>query len=393
MLRLCIVTFVSLPHTGGAEKQFFLTAEHINRQAPGNAFVVGARLPGLSKREVIGTTLVIRLWARPWIRRLRQTVALPFYLLSMIAWLIRNRSRYDCILVGAFDVSLIGVGLACIVTGQPFVVRYASMADIDKLRSSFIGRVGWRFLFRAAHVVINNKIVRDHLKRDLGIPGKAITLIPNGFEMPVVRRSREEVRRELGIAENLTVFINVSSFKEGKNQEAIIKAWPELRLREPATLLLVGDGPTMNYNRSLVDQRWKDEIRFLGQRDDVFELFQASDVFIYPSVYPEGLPNALMEAMAACLPCIVNEISQNRTLIEDGIHGVVCNIDAPGALSSAVERLLMSPDRGRSLGVNARNRILCDYSAIDAGEQHIRLLRNVCVKSPNSKSEHDKARS
>jgi glycosyltransferase involved in cell wall biosynthesis len=378
------VTFISSPHTGGAEKQFFLSAEHINRQAPGNAFVVGARLPGLLEREAIGTTEVIRLWARPWIRGLRQAVAMPLYLFSLIVWLVRNRSRYDCILVGAFDVSLIGVGVACAVTGRPFVVRYAGLADINKLRRSLIGRVGWRLLFKAAHVVINNQVVRVHLKRDLGFPDGAITLIPNGFEMPTVLRSREEVRRELGIPENLTVFINVSSFQEGKNQEAIIKAWSELRLRESAILLLIGEGPTMDYHRALVDQRWKDEIRFLGQRNDVFELLKASDIFLYPSAY-EGLPNALMEGMAAGLPCIVNETSQNCTLVENGIHGVVCRVDEPSALSSAVDRLLTSPDRGRSLAMRARNRILCDYSAATSGERHVRLLESVCCKFANAK--------
>jgi glycosyltransferase involved in cell wall biosynthesis len=180
------------------------------------------------------------------------------------------------------------------------------------------------------------------------------------------------------IPENMTVFINLSSFQKGKNQEAIIKAWPELRLHEPAILLLIGEGPTMNHHRALVDQRWKDDIRFLGQRDDVFELLLASDVFLYPSVYPEGLPNALMEGMAAGLPCIVNEIPQNCTLVENGIHGIVCRVDVPGALSSAIERLLMSPDRGRSLGMHARNRIMCDYSAVAAGERHVRLLESVC---------------
>jgi glycosyltransferase involved in cell wall biosynthesis len=325
------------------------------------------------------------LWTRPQVRGLRQAVALPLYLASMIAWLVWNRSRYDCVLVGAFDVSLIGVGVACGVTGRPFVVRYAGLADIDKLRHSLIGRVGWRLLFRAAHVVINNRLVGDHIKRDLRIPDKAMTVIPNGFEIPAVRSSRQEVRQDMGIPDNVTVFINVSTFRKGKNQEAIIKAWPALRLHEPAILLLIGEGPTMNHHRALVDQRWKDEIRFLGQRDDVFELLQASDVFLYPSAYPEGLPNALMEGMAAGLPCIVNEIPQNCTLVENCIHGIVCRVDVPGALSSAVERLLMSPDRGRSLGMHARSLILCDYSAVTAGERHVRLLENICSKFAKSK--------
>lgn len=371
------MTFNTLPQAGGAEKQFFLVAKYINRLNADNAFVVGARFPGLSKTQIVAETKVVRLPLWPWMHGLRQLIATPLYLVSLIAWLLHNRARYDCILVGAYDISAIAVGVACSLIRRPFVLRYASLADIDILRRSFIGRAGMSLLTRAEHIVINNESARDIAKRRLKFRSEAITLIANGFELPVIRSSRRETRRALGLPDGRTVFINVSSFHVGKNQEAIIAAWPLLRARWPASLILVGDGERMDRSRALVDPSFGDDVHFLGRRDDIFELLLASDIFLYPSIYPEGTPNALIEAMAAELPCIVNDTPQNRALIEDGINGIVCRFDMPEALLAQVERVLTSSNCGSDLGAQAQKRVQTDYAATLAGQRHVRLLETV----------------
>lgn len=364
-----------MPSAGGAEKQFFLVTDYLNTCVPESAFVVGARLPRQKSREVVGRTRTRRLTAIPLVRTLRQAIALPCYLLLLAAWLVRHRSRYDAILVGAYDVSLVAVGFACRIARRPFVVRYASLEDFSKLKATVAGRLGAGWLFRASKFVVNSELAGEHLRSTLGIGVDQVAFIRNGVDIPHLPKERARTREAFDIAPDQLVLLNVSSFYPGKNQEALIRAWPRLRMHGKATLLLVGAGPTLANCRQLVDPQWSDEIRFLGHRGDVTGLLGAADVFLFPSSYPEGLANALLEAMAAALPCVVNRIAQNLALIEDGVNGVLFDIGEPGALDRAVTKVLLLPDRGQSLGIEARATVARSYSPEACGLAHSRLLQ------------------
>lgn len=82
-------------------------------------------------------------------------------------------------------------------------------------------------------------------------------------------------------------------------------------------LLIVGDGRQKQNLQELAQQLGvQEQVRFLGYRTDVKELLKAADCFVFPS-YQEGLPGALMEAMAAGLPCIASKIRGNIDALTD----------------------------------------------------------------------------
>ncbi len=112
-------------------------------------------------------------------------------------------------------------------------------------------------------------------------------------------------RNELKVS-NLTVLVHVGNFVEAKNHNFLIDVFSCFLIYRPdSVLLLVGGGDSYGIKEKCKFLRIEDKVYFLGARDDVPELLQAADVFVFPSIY-EGLPGALLEAQAAGLPCVIS---------------------------------------------------------------------------------------
>lgn len=129
---------------------------------------------------------------------------------------------------------------------------------------------------------------------------------------------RARVRAELGIAEHVFVIGHVGRFMPQKNQPFLIEAFARLAtMRGDAVLVLVGSGADQDKARALAKERGlEDKVLFLGQRDDVADLYQAFDLFALPSLY-EGLGLVAVEAQAAGLPCLAS----NQTPQEVDVTG------------------------------------------------------------------------
>lgn len=128
--------------------------------------------------------------------------------------------------------------------------------------------------------------------------------------------NRDEKRAELGVAKNQIAFITVGELIDRKNQDTLLDAMKQLN-HEDAVLLIVGSGANADKLKSRIEKEGLgDSVKLLGYRTDVKELLKAADVFVFPSLQ-EGLPGALMEAMAAGLPCIASDIRGNTDALED----------------------------------------------------------------------------
>ena len=112
-------------------------------------------------------------------------------------------------------------------------------------------------------------------------------------------------------------------------------------------LVVVGRGPLRAELESLV-QAWelRDRVSFLGFRDDVPELLAAADALIMGSRY-EGMPNAVVEALASELPVVATNVGAIPELIEEGVNGYLVPPSDPQALSRAMTKLAMAPRRER----------------------------------------------
>jgi len=135
------------------------------------------------------------------------------------------------------------------------------------------------------------------------------------FESP--KMDRRQKREELGINPDSFVFITAGELIERKNQLLAIKAFAKANIPD-SYLLICGMGELEDQLKQAIDDlHMSDRIKMLGFRQDMVDLLNASDAFVFPS-FQEGLPVAQMEAMAAGLPCIVSKIRGNTDLLGTG---------------------------------------------------------------------------
>lgn len=118
---------------------------------------------------------------------------------------------------------------------------------------------------------------------------------------------RKRVRAELGVEDKLVVG-HIGRFMYQKNHDFLIDIFNEIHKQNLASvLLMVGDGPLQGQIQQKVNRLdLSDDVKFLGLRKDVPDLYQAMDVFVLPSFY-EGLPVVGVEAQASGLPCMVSD--------------------------------------------------------------------------------------
>lgn len=128
---------------------------------------------------------------------------------------------------------------------------------------------------------------------------------------------RNVVRKELGLQDSRVVG-HLGRFVTQKNHSFLLDVFAEIKKRErAAVLLLAGDGPLVD---SVMDKAKKlgiaSDVRYLGRRNDVPDLYQAMDVFILPSIY-EGVPGTGIEAQASGLPFLYATTVTEEALILD----------------------------------------------------------------------------
>ena len=146
-------------------------------------------------------------------------------------------------------------------------------------------------------------------------------------------------RNELKIPQDAFVVLSVGELNENKNHETIIKAIAQCK-EANIHYIIAGEGLEKGKLQDLVKQIGLDEkVHLLGFRDDVIALYKTADVFIHPS-FREGLPVAVMEAMASGLPIIGSNIRGNADLVEEGKNGYLCEPNQLEDFSNKIKNLL-----------------------------------------------------
>lgn len=162
---------------------------------------------------------------------------------------------------------------------------------------------------------------------------------------------RQALRRELSIPEDAVLLISVGELNENKNNQVILNAMAACKCQN-LYYVLCGVGGQEDALRALAQQLGlADRVQFLGYRSDVPALFEASDIFVLPSLR-EGLSRSVMEAMTAGLPCVLSEIRGNVDLIEPNTGGFLCPARDPQAFAEALSRLARDDDLRQRMGAH-----------------------------------------
>ncbi|HJT35369.1 MAG TPA: glycosyltransferase [Pirellulales bacterium] len=183
--------------------------------------------------------------------------------------------------------------------------------------------------------------VADFSREAAGLPGDKLVVIPNGIDVERYQRAEPLDLTSLGLAADRRAVTFVGRLDRQKGLLDFLRQSPRWLERFPLhDLLLVGAGPQEDELRSEADKlAISSHVRFAGWRGDVPRILRASDLFVLPSHW-EGMPNALLEAMAAGLPVVAADVEGVRELLGEGAQRQVVARRDPAAFCEQIIALL-----------------------------------------------------
>jgi glycosyltransferase involved in cell wall biosynthesis/protein-tyrosine-phosphatase len=217
-----------------------------------------------------------------------------------------------------------------------------------------------------------------------------VTQIRNAIDVRTVvaKRPSHDVRRELGIRRGTIVIGTAGRLDPVKGHATLLRAAAiVLRQGIDAVVLIVGDGPLRHALwRIAVDLGIERSCIFTGARLDVYDLINTMDVFALPSL-SEGIPMALLEAMALQVPVVATAVGGVPEVVQHGVSGLLVAPEDPEALAAACLTLTRDPDRARWLIARSRQvvresfaverngqELLLAYRSLGARPQRVRAL-------------------
>lgn len=217
------------------------------------------------------------------------------------------------------------------------------------------------------HYIAVSKAVKEFHVAEYGKPGKKITVVYSGLN-DLARFSeradddRSYIQSELGLADSSPVLLNVGRLQTVKGQIHLVRMMPSvLEKWANAHLLIVGEGPERkNIEDAISAEKMGDHITLLGQRADVPQLLNSSDVFVFPSLN-EALGLSVIEAMATGLPVVAADFGGLRELVRNGETGLLVTPADPEALAKGVLAVLDSPEMGRAYGARGQQVVMDEF--------------------------------
>lgn len=234
-------------------------------------------------------------------------------------------------------------------------------------------------------LIVLNEADRNIAISSLRVPARKVHLIANGVELSRYGATDPEVRRafrreQFGVDnDEMLCIAMVGRLWQQKNPQCFLRAALQVLAEtdRPVRFFFIGDGELRGeLEQSILAAGYQDSISILGWRTDVPQLLAALDIFVLPSLW-EGMPLAILEAMASRLPVVVSDIPGNRDLVADGIDGVLFPADDAVALAENLKRLITDSGRRKLLGGRARQKVIDQYQLQRRQEQVLALYREL----------------
>ena len=408
-LTIYVLTPSFPPTLGGQENHLLeLSASLI---AAGAALLVLTRRVARSipAREQLGTVPVRRLTPVGAIKGvgLRAVPRLGLLLCKMTWRLIRDRRRYDVVLVSGFNFMPLAPVLAGMLTGKPCVVRPESPLEVTETvgldsrkkmglseRSAAIrllGALRRRTARRVDRYIAISSEIRAGLER-AGIDGGRIVAIPNGIAVerfaPVSAARRSQLRALLALPANRLLLIYTGRLAASKGVMMLIDVWREIAPLHPqAHLVILGSGQGCFDDREaalrefIAAHAMDSQVTLTGTVANVHEYLQAGDLFVFPSDY-EGFSLSILEAMTAGLPMVCTRVGIAAELADSCRFGLLVPPRDRESFRDALQRLLPDAALRAELGANARAAVQNRYSLAAEARRYLDVFAELCEHRP-----------
>lgn len=242
--------------------------------------------------------------------------------------------------------------LACQLSGfgSERLICEIQTVEIERRWHLWMDRLTHRFCKK---MICNSASVMQHLHHRAGISLDHLMVISGGVDVDAVTRAKPVSIEQWKTQADECLILWVGRMDPIKGLDTLVDAVGLVKRERDVKLLLVGDGPERRLLESCVARcGLESTVHFLGRRDDVFGLVRLADLFVFPS-RTEGMPNALLEAMAGRLPVITTDVPGCRDLVADGETGRVVRVDDAGALASAIVAAIENPEATQEMSATA----------------------------------------
>ena len=263
--------------------------------------------------------------------------------------------------------------------------------DPASIRKRRLGRIQTILLRQATTLVaVSQEISRAATAT--GWPSARLVPIPNGVDtdhfQPPTPESKESARRKLCLADADFVGVFVGGVMFRKGLHTLFKAWLKVKRIWPHAILLIV-GPCDKRSHWGIDESYVEElrhtletedaigsVRFVGQVEDPKLALQASDLFLLPS-HSEGMPNALLEAMACGLPFVATRLGVIEELASDKQRCYLIPIDDDLQLADSIMKLAAQRELRQILGEQARRKVETHYSLNAISDRYVSLYQSL----------------
>jgi glycosyltransferase involved in cell wall biosynthesis len=227
---------------------------------------------------------------------------------------------------------------------------------------------------------------------------REITLIPNGIDTDRFKPMEQNVALAESLSKsalggvptaeegglNTLVIGFVGELREKKGLKPLLSAYAQVNKNHPAALLIVGEirqGEDKQVFDEFQNSNPDHRIIVTGyvSHNDLPAYYSLMDVFVHPSLR-DGMPNAILEAMACELPVIATPVGGIMDVLQDGKNGVAVDVNNPDLLAEKILELQHPPEKGKSLGKSARQTIREKFTLAKELEANLDVYRKMGLK-------------
>ncbi len=423
--RIYLVLETFLPLIGGVEMQTLAQARVLKARGYEVKILTFRHNAAWMPNEVIDGVPVVRVAGLLLGHRERLPRPLKrfFYFLALfvMAWTVwQQRHHYDVLQLCKFSVMVIPLSLVCRLARKPLVVLVIGMGidksvqngssamllagpldpaepwlrvdghaavagDLEQLAhlgKPIVRMVGYLLNHIRVVVVILSSRMKHYLPEQ-GLNLADIRLIPNGVDLSrfrVALANGPSDHRELATCQRYRTVVCVSKLRYEKGIDVLLQAWRLVQEADPslnARLIIVGNGPLQAQLECMAQALGiAERVEFTGAQEDVAAQLHRGSIAVLPS-RSEGMPNALLEAMACGLACVATRVSGSEDLIRHGVSGLLVEVEDYQGMAQALLTLLRDPTVVRQYQRAARETIERHYSLERVVDRYAALYQEI----------------
>jgi N-acetyl-alpha-D-glucosaminyl L-malate synthase BshA len=223
-------------------------------------------------------------------------------------------------------------------------------------------------------------VVSDYLKQEtqrvLGFDGP-MEIIHNFFEPRAPRRSREEVRRELGLEDNEVMVLHSSNLRPPKRIDLLLETAARIRPRDAFKLVILAGADFAPFTGDVLRLGLEDRVIVREKVNEIEDYLQLADLGLFTSE-SESFCLSILEAMCFACPSVARRVGGIPEVVEHDATGLLLPVGDADAFARAVESLIQDPARRAALGRAAQRRARERFSADVIVPRYEALYRRVC---------------